>query len=351
MCETLPGGQDRAYDPAMQQERTDKFVLNPGWRILLSEMGLPIADTLRAAQLPPTLLDNLPTALDADSYFRFWRALAESSGDREIPLLMTQALDVEVFSPPLYAAVCSHNLRQAARRVARYKALTGPITIDAGDDPSRLRLVWQWPPTLQPPLALLMSEILFWVYLVRKCTRVLVNPVEISVPELPHSLPQYLDFIGAPIRRADDVSVIFASRDADMVFVSGNDAIWSAFEPKLKQDLEALEASHSTSGRVRVALMRAIPADTASAAQIAETLALTPRTLQRRLSEEGTSFNQLLNATRAELARHYLTACNLPLAEISFLLGFKEPSSFNRAFLRWTGTTPEQFRQQAGKSL
>ncbi|MEM7443942.1 MAG: helix-turn-helix transcriptional regulator, partial [Pseudomonadota bacterium] len=77
---------------------------------------------------------------------------------------------------------------------------------------------------------------------------------------------------------------------------------------------------------------------------VAGRLAISARTLQRRLSEEGTSFQQELNGIREELARHYLTNSHYSSAEISFLLGYDDPNSFIRAFHAWTGQTPERAR-------
>ena len=79
-------------------------------------------------------------------------------------------------------------------------------------------------------------------------------------------------------------------------------------------------------------------------ADIADRLAVSTRTLQRRLGDEGTSFQQELSALREELARHYLTNTACSSAEISFLLGYADPSSFYRAFHDWTGVTPERVR-------
>jgi AraC-like DNA-binding protein len=80
---------------------------------------------------------------------------------------------------------------------------------------------------------------------------------------------------------------------------------------------------------------------------IAERLALSKRTLQRRLEDEGTSYQVVLRDTRAALALHYLERTRIPAAEISFLLGFEEPNSFFRAFSEWTGQTPEAVRREA----
>jgi AraC-like DNA-binding protein len=89
-----------------------------------------------------------------------------------------------------------------------------------------------------------------------------------------------------------------------------------------------------------------LPSGRATAPAVAARLGVSPRTLQRRLTEEGATFQQVLDGTREELARHYLGTTAMAGAEISFLLGFEEPSSFVRAFHDWTGVTPEQMRSQ-----
>jgi AraC-like DNA-binding protein len=73
---------------------------------------------------------------------------------------------------------------------------------------------------------------------------------------------------------------------------------------------------------------------------------MSARTLRRRLQEAGTSYREVLDATRCELARRYLSDASLPVGAVSFMLGFAEPSTFHRAFKRWTGMTPAQFRKR-----
>ena len=78
---------------------------------------------------------------------------------------------------------------------------------------------------------------------------------------------------------------------------------------------------------------------------MATRLGTSGRTLQRRLQEEGTTFQGLLGEPRHALARHYLQTTTLSSAEISFLLGFEDPNSFFRALSAWTGETPERARE------
>ena len=122
--------------------------------------------------------------------------------------------------------------------------------------------------------------------------------------------------------------------------------MWSFFEPELRQRLSRLRVDASTTERVRSALLELIPSGRTSAVQVARHLAVSTRTLQRRLNDENASFSAILNSVREELARHYLRHSQLPYAQISFLLGYGDPNSFYRAFNGWTGTTPDRVRSQ-----
>ena len=93
--------------------------------------------------------------------------------------------------------------------------------------------------------------------------------------------------------------------------------------------------------------MEKLPAGRVSEAAVARELNLSQRSLQRRLREQGTSFNELLDGIRHELSGQYVTDSSRSFTEIAFLLGFSEPSNFARAFKRWHGVAPGAFRARA----
>lgn len=113
----------------------------------------------------------------------------------------------------------------------------------------------------------------------------------------------------------------------------------------LRRRLSELEDTATASERVQALLLELLPSNSATIEMVAERLAMSTRTLQRRLEDEGEHFRALLNRTRENLARHYLTRTRLSSGEIAFLLGFEDPNSFYRAFHDWTGQTPETVRQ------
>ena len=101
----------------------------------------------------------------------------------------------------------------------------------------------------------------------------------------------------------------------------------------------------SAVSQVRAVLALRIGEDLPDIGEIARQFAMAPRTLQRRLSAEGASFKELIDITRREAAQRLLADRSLAVAEIGYLLGFSEPSAFNRAFKRWRGTTPLEYRR------
>ncbi|WP_197539346.1 helix-turn-helix transcriptional regulator [Sorangium cellulosum] len=170
-------------------------------------------------------------------------------------------------------------------------------------------------------------------------------PFEVTTTVLPSPIAAYEQFLGARMRRGTKHRVSFTAADAHRHFLTSDDSRWRTFEPALRQRLADLESSAPTSERVSAALLEGLPSGLVTMETIARRLGLSKRTLQRRIEDEGTSFQQILKETREALARHYLEETPLPVADISFLLGFSEPNSFYRAFRAWTGTTPDQARR------
>lgn len=95
---------------------------------------------------------------------------------------------------------------------------------------------------------------------------------------------------------------------------------------------------------VEEVLSQLLPHAEANQSNVAKQLAMSTRTLSRKLLSEGLAFTTILDETRSALADKYLTERDLPVSQIAWLLGYREVSSFNHAFKRWTGMTPQQFR-------
>jgi AraC-like DNA-binding protein len=118
-------------------------------------------------------------------------------------------------------------------------------------------------------------------------------------------------------------------------------------EQLLQEKLRA-QADGGIAALVRAAIVRNLAQDRVRLPLIAQEVGMTQRTLQRKLAEAGLTFQQVLDRTRHELAQDYLKQGTLSLAEIAFMLGYQEQSSFSHAFKEWTGVNPGAYRGQAG---
>ncbi len=122
-----------------------------------------------------------------------------------------------------------------------------------------------------------------------------------------------------------------------------NAAYSAIFQEQVERALARLPRESGMAADVNAAARAALAGGHCSLAATARVLGVSPRTMQRRLHADGTSFGDLIDALRREMAIKYLDE-RMPVPEISWLLGYAEPSAFHHAFKRWTGTTPEQAR-------
>lgn len=321
------------------------FAVSPAWKAILHDNGVRYEDVLRAARLPEDLLERPHPRLMSEAFFRFCRAADEAVDDPTFLIRMAESQEASMFSPPVFAALCSPNLGVAARRLARFKPLLAPIELHISEDVHGLHVRFEWLEALaRPPCVLMGYEALFVVNLARTGTRRRVVPRRVSMPTLPDPLAPFEAFFGTRVQQGP-IQVSFYPEDVALPFMTSDVAMWELFEPDLRRRLADLEGSATFAERTRAVLLEALPSGLVSIEQTATRLAVSTRTLQRRLREENTTFQRVVQRTRQQLAHHYLADSNLTSTEIAYLLGFEEPSSFFRAFQDWTGQTPDRARR------
>ena len=329
----------------MAAPRPQRFPLDAAWPLVLRDLGVDARAVLRRAALPEDLLNRGGPGLEATDYFRLWEALEAEFGDGNLPLRLATEMRSEAFSPSIFAALCSQNFASAARRIATYKRLCAPMELRITEDDAQLRLELDWlEEGLQTPVSLAAFELAFFVQLFRMATREPIVPLAVQTPRPPEPASEFEAYFGVPIERRPQHALVFRRADVHRPFLTANESMWEFFEPSLRQRLADLDADSSFGARVRAVLVEGLPAGECSVDEVARRLHVSRRTLQRRLRHEDLTFQGLLNATREDLARHYLQRTELSGAEISYLLGFEDPNSFFRAFHTWTGMTTEQLR-------
>jgi AraC-like DNA-binding protein len=329
----------------MTQASSAQFSLGRAFRIVLVDLGISPANVLARAGLPADLFAREVINLTAAEYFALWRGFEEEASHPTPILHLVSTLKAEVFDAPLFAALCSPNLNVAALRVQAFKRLIGPLTLDVEVTAAHTRVAFEVNDYAGPmPASFMVFECLFFVQIARMATRTHVVPLRIELAELPSHLDAHIAFAGVTLTHGSRNEVLFRAADAARPFVTADARMWEFFEPELRKRLAQVEMHATVGERVQAALLDLLPSGRASMDHVAKSLAVSARTLQRRLQAEGASFQALLAQSRQRLAHHYLRSSELTSPEIALLLGFEDSNSFYRAFREWTGTTPEQAR-------
>lgn len=184
--------------------------------------------------------------------------------------------------------------------------------------------------------------------LVRKLVNQRLAPSAVNfVNPAPADLTPYEEFFGCPVTFGGTLTcVTFPARYLLLPIAHSDPGLRTLLENQAESLLRALPSQQGFQTELKEALVRGLHDGSPTLEHVAARLALSPRTLQRRLAELDLNFQHLLDRTRAELAHGYLLEGHLTLAEIALLLGYSEQSSFNRAFKRWTGQTPKSLRRR-----
>lgn len=152
-------------------------------------------------------------------------------------------------------------------------------------------------------------------------------------------------YFDAPVKTGCAENALVLRRDdLDLRFAGHNPELLSILDPTLTETLAEIGAQSSVADQVKILIKRRIASGRPDLAEVARELGMSERTLQRRITGQGTSYRGLLDEARKELGRHLLSNDQNGVDEIAFLLGFQDTGSFYRAFRGWEGVTPAQWR-------
>lgn len=309
-----------------------------------SIIGLSIPRVLARAGLSADYLENEGKGVDAPTYFRLWSAFAEESGDPELPLTLGRGASRGPFQPALLAFSSSPDIATGLRRLAVFKPLVAPINLEIAQSDQHLNVRFSGTEGQPTPAVMAATEIIFFLDFARAFTAHHVLPHAITLPELDWVSAAYRDYVGAPVTQGVHIGISFTMADAKRPLISADTEFYNLIEKELLARLSEHDDSTAMSGRVRRILAELLPSGQVSIDYVSARLNLSKRSLQRKLKDEDTSFQVVLDETRASLAMTYLRDQKLSAEETSFLLAYRDPNSFYRAFHEWTGMTPSQAR-------
>jgi AraC-like DNA-binding protein len=289
------------------------------------------------------------TTYSTGEFFRLWEAADEEFADPAAGLRLGHDGISQGYGVAALVALHAPDFRTALTALARYKRLTCPELIEDDESGDHVTVRYRWLlATTTVPRLLVDMVLASLAELVREGTAGRVSPVRIELARRLGYADALRQHIACPIvfNAAQD-AMLFDRGARDVPFVTADGGAFARVIGGLEQRLRDSDGPDTFIADVRVAIAGQLSAETrADVAAVAARLALSSRTLQRRLDENRTSFGEQLAAVRRLTARRLLTATNFDAVAIALLLGFAEPNSFARAFRRWENTTPARWRER-----
>lgn len=279
-----------------------------------------------------------------------WVRAAQALGDPCVGLHTAEAADASSFGVFSFLAVTSAKWRDSIERVIRYQRL-----MDSG---ARYGLhIEQGAATYEVEAPLVpggdrrhlveFSVAVAFCYSERHVDAPWAPRAVTFTHESPPDPSEHHRVFGRPVRfGAERNGFTFDAELLDASMQRGDAALSATLEAHARELAARVPGASDPLEVVRRRIAQSLPGGDVSLAAVAGRLGTTPRTLQRRLKEGGTSHQALLDEVRMSTARRLLADPGLPLCEVAFLLGFSQPAPFHRAFKRWTGETPGAFRRR-----
>lgn len=139
--------------------------------------------------------------------------------------------------------------------------------------------------------------------------------------------------------------LVLDSSDLDRPFPGHNPEMLDMLTPALSAALGEIEAHSSVAEQVKIVMKRSLASGQPGLSDVARQLGMSERTLQRRITEEGSTFRELLSDARRDLGRYLLSDPTTDIEEVACLLGYQDTTSFYRAFREWEGMPPNRWRE------
>jgi len=327
--------------------KSDRIKFPPGFWTGLQQLGISPQDVASKARLPLSMMTE-SAAVTAAQYFKIWQAYSDLMGDIAVGITkLASVFETAQYPPPVLATYHARDYREALNRMARYKPLCPPESLRVTEEGEACTLELEWRHREQPiPPVLVGATLAFLLELGRRGTGLHLTARSV---EFSHSMGNVMAleaYFGCPIRMGATANrITLHRRDLDRPFVSHNQELLEILTPVLDQSLDEVR-NRSIPEIVKRILKQSLTGGALDIRAVASELCMSDRTLQRRLTDEGTTFKQLLTQARHEQAREYLADPKLNIKEVAFLIGYEDENSFYRAFRLWEGDTPSNWRSE-----
>jgi AraC-like DNA-binding protein len=310
---------------------------------LLHESGVDPAAIFAAAQLDPGLLEDPENFISYQSLGRIVGRVAEVLGRQHLGLMVGEINGLAQIGPVAEFAAHAPNVGAALKDFVEHMPMFdrgGMVSLVSDKDTATFSFLIVEPDV---PAAEIIREgsVAIMVHVLRDLCGAGWEPDRVLFPHRARgSLQPYQKYFRAPVHfNASMAGCIFAARWLDQPVAKADPALRASLRQKAPSPTDG-----SFGDLVRREIQLTMPAGLAEA-EVARKLDLDCSTLRRRLAREGESFRAIVQEIRYRLARQMIRESELTLAEIAAVLGFGELSVFSRAFRRWSGKTPSEWRR------
>lgn len=311
--------------------------------------GVETQDLVEGLGLDPDGPIDPARMVASSDYYRFFAALAERDPDGLIlPLRIGAAMRSDEYGAFGLAWKSAPDLRGSYVRSERYGHVLGSAETYS-IEPCEEGVFFRLDKAGDGDLGMLLSNEASMSAVATISAEVSTAPFRPLAVHFKHAARGPIEVhevhFGCPVRFETDRDALLISEEALAAPNRlGDPMIAQFFDRHLETELAALDDDSGLEQRVRSAVAQSLSEGVPSLSDTASALGMSGRTLQRRLSDKGVSFQSLVDRARQELAERLLRKTDFSLAEIAFLTGFAEQSGFTRAFKRWAGQTPRSYR-------
>ena len=308
--------------------------------------------TLSGAGLDPDAPWDPKAMMPAESYYAMLEGMARQIDVTELPVHVGASMRCDDYGALGLAWKAAPTLGASCARIVRYARIwTGVVTYELRGDPrGTLFILHRTGPRRLGMRLSNEATLASAVSLARQVCPEAFAPMEVMLRHPPPDrIAFHEEWFGCPVRFDAAHDAILISRAAmERPNILGDEGISRYLISHLDAELSSVAPEETVVSRARAAIAQTLSEGKPTIAQVARGLGLSARSFQRRLSEHGLNFQTLTEETRRDLAEGLLRDARYSLAEIAFLTGFSEQSSFTRAFRRWRGTTPANYRKTSG---
>lgn len=310
--------------------------------------GVNVETLYAAVNLDASVLEDPDSRISFAQLVALYEKAAELTGDENFGLHIGESVDLSAFDVVGYCALNSSTLGAAFNRVTRYHWIwtDGALfTLETAGDTSAV--VYSYVDTSiaehRHDSEMTLSTV---TTLCRNVATPHFAPTEVQFQhEAPADISEHLRVFKCPVKfGASQNRLLFPTSFLSMPIARADASLCAVLDRHAEELLAKFPPRDSLIDHVRNVIANEFRGGEPSLERIADHLGLTSRTLQRKLQEHGTSYNDVLDQMRRQLAMRYLREPQMAICEVAYLLGFSESSSFHRAFKRWTGLTPKEFR-------